>query len=101
MAWETRSQKTPPVTWDAHESEFRIRLGNIDARWKPPITYVIRIREVGTEEWSVGFEMPLTGCTFVDLKPGIEYEVKLTAKNEAGEGEPTFRKVRTLGAVQF
>ena len=41
----------------------------IDAKWEPGLTHVMRIREKGASEWSFGFETPITGCTFTDLKP--------------------------------
>ena len=68
----------------------------IKAEWSPGITYVIRFREVGTEEWSYGFETPLTGCGVVGLKPNTEYEFEIRGKNKAGEGAPTYIKSRTL-----
>ena len=67
----------------------------LEANWKPGLTYVIRIREAGTEEWSFGFETPLTHCSVVDLKPGTEYEMQVRAKNAAGEGEPRLVRIRT------
>ena len=69
----------------------------MEARWKPTIISVIRIRRVGEEKWSVGFETPLNGCSFVGLDPGVEYEVKVTHKNAVGEGEPAYLKVRPDG----
>ncbi len=69
--------------------------GRVEAEWSPPITYVVRIREANTEDWGIGFETPLTGCGFVDLKPNTEYEVEVRAKNVHGEGNPALVKVRT------
>lgn len=94
--WSTVSQETPPVAWDADAKTFKISLGGIDAEWQPPYTYVVRIREYPGGEWSVGFESPLTGCDFQDLKPDTDYEVEVRAKNSAGLSEPNKRTFRTL-----
>ena len=89
---------TPSIQWDG--SEWFVRLpvqdGNIlQAKWKPGLTYVVRIREAGTEAWSFGFETPLTRFSFIDLKPDTEYEMQIRAKNAAGEGEPSLIRMRT------
>ena len=65
----------------------------LEAKWKPGVTTVVRIREAGTENWGVGFETPLNGCSFAGLKPGTKYEVMLAHKNAAGEGEPTIQEI--------
>ena len=71
--------------------------GNVlEAKWEPGLTYVIRIRESGTDQpWSFGFETPIPSCTFVDLKPDTEYELQVRAKNAAGEGPPSYLAMRT------
>ena len=62
--------------------------GNVlEASWKPAQTYVVRIRESGTEAWRIGFETPLTHFSFVDLTPDTEYEMQVSARNAAGEGK--------------
>ena len=61
----------------------------------PDFTYVIRVRESGTDAWSFGFETPVTHCTFVDLKPGTEYEVQIRTKHAGREGQPTYAKIQT------
>ena len=66
----------------------------ISASWKPTVTSVVRIRRVGDEKWSIGFETPLNGCSFVGLEAGVEYDVKVTHKNAAGESEPVYVKVQ-------
>ena len=80
----------PKIEWT--DGEFRISLpiqgGMIDARWRPNTTSVIRIRKVGTDSWSPGFETPLNGCTFVGLQPSTEYEIQVTHKTAVGEGPP-------------
>ena len=67
----------------------------LETRWKPTITSVIRIRELGTEPWGPGFETPFNSCSFVDLKPETEYEVQLTHKNDAGESAPAISTIKT------
>lgn len=100
--WLTKSQSKPPVSWDGRTGVFSIVLdglegidGGIEAEWSPRITYLVRIREVGTAAWSVGFETPLTGCGFVDLKPNTEYEMEVRSKNAQGRSGPVSIKVRT------
>ena len=87
----------PRIEWT--EGEFRISLplqgGMIDAKWRPGTTTVARIRETGTETWSLGFETPLNGCSFVGLQPNTEYEIQVTHKNAAGEGPPTKLRCKT------
>ncbi len=67
----------------------------LEARWKPSVTSVVRIRELGTEPWGPGFETPFNSCSFVDLKPETEYEVQVTHKNDAGEGPPAISTLKT------
>ena len=90
-------QQNPKIKWDGKTWSVSLPVEGrvLDAQWDPNHTYVVRVREVGTEQWSVGFETPLTHCTVVDLKPDTEYEMQLRAKNSAGEGEPIYSKVRT------
>ena len=46
----------PKIEWK--DGEFRVSLpikgSVIDAKWRPNVTSVIRIRETGTEIWSPG-----------------------------------------------
>ena len=103
QSWSTASQERPPVSWDGQTKTFSIVLSTVgigdaegvEAEWTPPITYVVRIREADTGDWSVGFETPLTGCGFVDLKPETEYEVEVRSKNEQGESDPVSARIRT------
>ena len=87
----------PKIEWT--EGEFRVSLPvqgeMIEAKWRPGMTTVVRIREAGTETWGPGFETPLNGCSFVDLQPNTEYEIQVTHKNEAGEGSPTTLRCET------
>ena len=102
--WSSRSQTKPPVIWNANTKTFSIVLSGLrdlgtkdtlEAEWEPPLTYVVRIRESTGGSWSIGFETPLTACSFVDLKPNTEYEVEVRSKNSNGESEPVRRSVRT------
>ena len=100
QGWSTVRQDNPPVSWNADAKKFSISMagpdgGGVEAEWEPQITYVVRIREVGTDEWSYGFETPLTSCGFDGLKPDTEYEVEVRAKNDSGVSEPSVSKVRT------
>ena len=67
----------------------------MEAKGKPDFTYVVRVRESGTDEWSFGCETPITHCTLVDLKPGTEYQVQVRTKHAGREGEPTYTKIHT------
>ena len=102
--WVTRKQAKPPVSWNEMAKTFSIVLSGLEglgekdtleAEWKPPITYVVRIREANAGSWSFGFETPLTACGFVDLKPDTEYEVEVRSKNSSGESGPVLVRVRT------
>ena len=102
--WSTTKQDKPPVSWDGNAKTFYIALSGLkglgdkdtlEAEWKPPITYVVRIREADVGNWSFGFETPLTACGFVDLRPDTEYEVEVRSKNSSEESEPVRLKVRT------
>ena len=87
----------PKVEWSEGEFEFSLPLqdGTVKATWRPTITSVIRIREVGTETWSPGFETPLNACAFVGLRPETEYEIQVTHMNTSGEGTPTRLQCKT------
>ena len=92
------SQTQPGVRWDGTTWFVTLPVQDgqvIDAKWEPGLTYVVRIREKGAAEWSFGFETPVTGCTFTDLKPDTEYEVQVRTKTARGEGAPTFTSIRT------
>ena len=56
-----RTQTDPEIQWDGTTWHLTLPVehGNvIGATWKPGLTYVIRIREAGSEHWSFGFETP-------------------------------------------
>lgn len=94
-----QKQMYPNVKWDGKEFFVSLPVDDgrniIEAKWQPAITYIVRIREVGSDEWSLGFETPLTSCSFSGLKPDTEYEAQLRVKNAAGISEPTQAKART------
>lgn len=97
---ECMSSRTehPRLEWDGETISVSLpdKLGRIlEAKWNPTVTSVIRIRESDSDEWSPGFETPFNLCTFLDLKPNTEYEVKLTHKNAAGESEPAITRMKT------
>lgn len=88
----------PSVEWDGSTVSVVLPQqteGSIEARWKPGVTYVVRLREAGSSEWSFGFETPLTHAGVIGLKPNTEYEFSVTAKNDSGESEPAITRVRT------
>lgn len=90
--------EVPSVKWDGNTIAVVLPKqegGAIEAQWKPGVTYVVRVREVGSSKWSFGLETPLTHAGVVDLKPDTEYEFSVTAKNAAGESEPEITRART------
>ena len=92
----------PPVVWNGQAyaiclpwpSEVSQREW-LEVEVTPQVTYVVRVRESGTDEWLVGVETPLTSCTLVELKPNTEYEMEVRAKTAAGESEPAVVTCRT------
>jgi len=98
----TRQQGArPELQWDGKTWSVTLPLEDgraVEAQWSPGVTYVVRIREAGTEPWSFGFETPVTNFTFSDLKPDTEYDVQVRRKTAAGEGEPACIRLRTGAA---
>ena len=94
-----------PISWDQNNRMFTILLRGfvrteetqqLEIKWSPHFTYVVRIREVGEQKWSYGFETPVTGCGFSGLSPNTEYEFKLTTKNSQGiESSPVYIRAHT------
>lgn len=74
--------------------------GTLTAKWNPDTTYVVRIREAGTSDWSIGFETPVAGGTFRDLNSDTEYEVEFRLRCPAGESDPIPVRFRTDPAGQ-
>ena len=100
--WSTKTQSRPPISWNQDEKTFSIVLyglegpegeDTLEAEWKPPQTYVVRIKEANGGSWSLGFETPLTGCGFVGLSPDTEYDVEIRPKDAGGEGDPIRMKI--------
>ena len=92
----------PGIKWDGKIWLVALPVENgkvLEAKWEPGLTYVIRIREAGTQDWSFGFETPIASCAFVDLKPDTQYELQVRAKNAAGEGAPSYLTMRTNSAA--
>ena len=94
---EQSRTRNPAVEWK--NGEFRVSLPledreRIFAKWRPTVTSVVRIREVGSERWSPGFETPLNACGFAGLKPDTEYEVEVRYKTAVAEGPPASMRYR-------
>lgn len=88
----------PEITWDGKTWSVILPLEDgrtLEAKWSPGVTYVVRIREAGTEQWSFGLETPVKSFTFSDLRPDTEYEVQVRRKTAAGEGEAACIRLRT------
>ena len=93
-----KKRASPEIKWEDKTWLVTLPMEDgkvLNAKWQPGITYVIRIREAGTEQWSFGFETPIPGCTFVDLKPDTEYELQARTRNAASEGDPRLFRIRT------
>ena len=88
----------PQIKWEDNQWSVTLPLEDgrvVNATWKPGVTHVVRIREAGAEDWSFGFETPITSFTFIDLKPDTEYELQVRTRNAAGVGAPAFFNIRT------
>ena len=91
----------PPVAWNGKSYEICLPWPDVPRRpWLEvevslKVTYVVRVRELGREQWLVGVETPLTSCTLVELKPNTEYEMEVRAKSAAGESDPAVVTCRT------
>ena len=73
----------PQIKWEDNQWSVTLPLEDsrvVNATWKPGVTYVVRIREAGAEDWSFGFETPITSFTFIDLKPDTEYELQVSKR---------------------
>lgn len=80
----------PIVDWNGENIFITLpdKLGKkLHAEWEPDEIYIVRIREKGTDDWSLGFRTPFTKCSFAGLKPDTEYEAHITLKNKSGESD--------------
>lgn len=94
-------EATPRIEWKDGEYFVSLPLEEgqvLEAKWRPEVTSVVRVREAGADSWGPGFETPLNGCSFVGLKPDTEYEMQLTHKNSVGEGPAVIKRIRTSPA---
>ena len=86
----------PDIRWDGKTwfVSLPVEHGKVlEGKWEPGLTYVIRVREAGSEHWSFGFETPIPSCTFVDLTPDTDYELQVRAKNAGRICALSFRAV--------
>ena len=63
---------SPDIKWEDGTRFVTLPLEDgktIEASWKPGLTFVVRIGEAGSEDWSFGLKTPITSFTFLDLKP--------------------------------
>ncbi|VDO68159.1 unnamed protein product [Heligmosomoides polygyrus] len=69
----------------------------IDIQWKPPAnnggspvkSYVVEKKEKGSAIWSEAGKTSGTTFSANNLKPGVEYEFRVIAVNEAGPSDPS------------
>ena len=98
MTGSNRDEVGPRIRWDGRVCVVTLPMaggGNLEAKWTPETTYVVRIREAGIGEWSFGFETPVAGATFRSLRPDTEYEVEFRVRGSSGEGDPVLARFRT------
>lgn len=81
-------EKPVVVDWDKER---------IDIEWKPPAnnggspvkTYIIEKKEKGSGFWNEAGKTSATRFSANQLKPGVEYEFRVIAVNDAGPSEPS------------
>ncbi|KAJ1363943.1 Twitchin [Parelaphostrongylus tenuis] len=81
-------EKPVVVDWDKDR---------IDIQWKPPAnnggspvkTYIVEKKEKGSAFWNEAGKTSGTTFSANQLKPGVEYEFRVIAVNEAGPSEPS------------
>lgn len=84
-------ESEPKVDWDGKTMYVTLpdKLGRIlEAKWDLNETSVVRIREKGSEKWSIGIETPFQNMTFIHDESDVEYEMQVTRKNQDGESSP-------------
>ena len=87
----------PILKWDGDTFFVSLPIdgGVIEKKWKPRITYIVRVRKIVSNEeqenWSFGYETPFTICNFVGPEPttlldaNAYYEMKFSHKTDGGE----------------
>ncbi len=87
--------REPTIKWDGKQFQVSLPVDGgkaLEAKWTATTVYVMRVREVGSDDWSPGFVTPLSGATLENLKPDTEYEFELGAINvQTGERGPLNR----------
>lgn len=87
----------PVLTWDGTTLAVSLpgfgATQGVDAKWQPTSKAVLRVRKLGTDEWSPGFITPLNSCQFTGMQPGVDYEVKRTTLTPSGEQDPVIERV--------
>ncbi|XGW29138.1 hypothetical protein V3C99_008720 [Haemonchus contortus] len=81
-------EKPEVVDWDKDR---------IDIQWKPPAnnggspvkSYIVEKKEKGSAIWSEAGKTSGTKFSASNLKPGVEYELRVIAVNEAGPSDPS------------
>ena len=103
MGKSEHEELVPRIHWDGKTCKATFPMfggSKLTAEWEPDTTPTIRIREVGTETWSIGFETPVGGGVFHGLKPDTEYEVEYVIRGPLSDGQPVIKRVRTSPAKQ-
>lgn len=81
-------EKPEVVDWDKDR---------IDIQWKPPAdnggspikNYIVEKKERGSGLWQEAGKTAGTNFSALNLKPGVEYEFRVIAVNEAGPSDPS------------
>ena len=85
----SKQEEYPHIKWDNGSYFVSLPINDgknvIEAKWKPEITYIVRIRKYDGGEWSFGFETPLNVCNFVDLRPNAMYVMKVSHRTDQNE----------------
>lgn len=69
----------------------------VDIQWKPPSNnggspvqqYIVEKKERGSAMWNEAGKTAGTSFSATNLKPGVEYEFRVVAVNEAGLSDPS------------
>jgi len=97
MLTDRQPAGNPLLTWDGTTLAVSLpgfgATASVDAKWQPTNQAVLRIRKLGSDEWSPGFITPLNACQFRGLEPGVHYEVQRTTLTPSGEEDPVIQTV--------